>query len=342
LKKACDASHSAAALPLGMSFVIPTLNAMPLIERCLQSIRRQDFPDDLLEIVVVDGGSTDTTVSVAEQFGCRILHNPLRLAEPGAALGVSAATHPVKIFFAADNALPGRDWLSRISEVFRVTDARAVYTHIIHAPGDSLFCRYINTLHADPLNWFVFGRKRTDPRLFREVYRRVIEGEGYEVLDLSSSRPLLALAQGFAIRGELIRTADEAQDDMVPVWNLIDHGDRLAYFDAGVYHRTADSFLHFFRKRQRRAVVLLNAGGGFTSRLRELNRGQRARAALWPLYSCSLALPIVATARGLIRDRNRAWLYHPLACLVLTATASQAILKVLLSRGKPSHQPPTP
>ena len=44
-----------------VSFLIPTLNAEGILENCLQSIRRQDYPQDLIEIVVADGGSADAT-----------------------------------------------------------------------------------------------------------------------------------------------------------------------------------------------------------------------------------------------------------------------------------------
>ena len=43
------------------------------LRRCLGSIR--DFCD---EIVVVDTGSTDDTVAIAESFGAKVLHKPWR------------------------------------------------------------------------------------------------------------------------------------------------------------------------------------------------------------------------------------------------------------------------
>ena len=45
-------------LPL-VSLVIPMLNESGAIERCIDSILNQDYDAHLMEIVIVDGGSTD-------------------------------------------------------------------------------------------------------------------------------------------------------------------------------------------------------------------------------------------------------------------------------------------
>jgi len=48
-----------------ITFAMPTLNAARTIERALQSIRSQTIPKDQLEILVIDGGSTDATREIA-------------------------------------------------------------------------------------------------------------------------------------------------------------------------------------------------------------------------------------------------------------------------------------
>jgi glycosyltransferase involved in cell wall biosynthesis len=48
--------------------VIPALNEARTIERCLHSIREQEYPVYLIRIVVVDGGSTDGTIDAVERM----------------------------------------------------------------------------------------------------------------------------------------------------------------------------------------------------------------------------------------------------------------------------------
>lgn len=49
-----------------VSVVVPTLNAEALLPACLRALRAQTYPR--IEIIVVDGHSTDRTVEIARQF----------------------------------------------------------------------------------------------------------------------------------------------------------------------------------------------------------------------------------------------------------------------------------
>lgn len=54
-----------------ISVVIPAYNAGKYLDICLTSVLNQTRKPD--EIIVVDDGSTDNTVSIAEKYGCRVL-----------------------------------------------------------------------------------------------------------------------------------------------------------------------------------------------------------------------------------------------------------------------------
>ena len=54
--------------PPKCSIVIPALNEEENIEQCLQSLLKQDYPRSSLEIIVIDNGSTDKTVTIAKRL----------------------------------------------------------------------------------------------------------------------------------------------------------------------------------------------------------------------------------------------------------------------------------
>ena len=51
-----------------ISIIIPVYNGEKKIEKCLSSIVRQEYPKELLEIIIVDDDSTDNTDDVIQQY----------------------------------------------------------------------------------------------------------------------------------------------------------------------------------------------------------------------------------------------------------------------------------
>jgi succinoglycan biosynthesis protein ExoA len=91
-----EAPRRPAAEPVFMTIVLPALNEERHLERCIRSLLDDLYPRDRLELFVVDGGSTDGTVAVAQALArefrfIRILPNPQRLQAPGFNLALRAA-----------------------------------------------------------------------------------------------------------------------------------------------------------------------------------------------------------------------------------------------------------
>ena len=83
------------AVPL-VSVIIPVLNEEKFIGSCLDSLLAQDYPLSRLEILVVDGGSTDATRSILDAYcrehaNVRVLENPRRIQSAGLNLGLRHA-----------------------------------------------------------------------------------------------------------------------------------------------------------------------------------------------------------------------------------------------------------
>jgi rhamnosyltransferase len=99
---------------MNCSIVIRTYNEEKHIGRLLEGIRRQTLND--VEIIIVDSGSTDGTVSVAEAFGARIVKIASVEFTFGRSLnfGVQAATRELVVIASAHIYPIYPDWLESL------------------------------------------------------------------------------------------------------------------------------------------------------------------------------------------------------------------------------------
>lgn len=137
--------------PRSVSVVIPVRKDALLLEHCLHALERQTRRAD--EVIVVDNGSTDDTVAVAERHGARVVSEPVQGIPRASAAGYDEATGDIIARLDADSR-PGPDWIERIERTFRdrddvdfVTGEPRFYgsTPLVHWMGERL---YIGGMYA--------------------------------------------------------------------------------------------------------------------------------------------------------------------------------------------------
>ena len=88
------------ALP-EVSIIVAAYNNEQTIEECLKSILTLDYPAGFIEVIVMDGGSKDATVKIAQNFPVKVVS--IRLNAPAAYnYAMKIAAHSVLGFIDAD------------------------------------------------------------------------------------------------------------------------------------------------------------------------------------------------------------------------------------------------
>ena len=82
------------------SVITPALNEEDSLGFVLTSIPKEQ----IAEIIVVDGGSTDNTINIAEAAGARVIREPRRGYGQACATGVEHAKEDILVFLDADGA----------------------------------------------------------------------------------------------------------------------------------------------------------------------------------------------------------------------------------------------
>lgn len=88
-----------------ISVVIPTLNAEAGLAACLTALVPGMVDGLIREVILVDGGSGDLTLKIAEQAGVDVVVAPVCGRGAQLALGAEKARHPWLLFLHADSVL---------------------------------------------------------------------------------------------------------------------------------------------------------------------------------------------------------------------------------------------
>ncbi len=118
-----------------LSIITVTYNSVSTLEKCMQSVLEQDYPE--LEYVLVDGGSRDDTVSLLKNMHARYNNIKWR-SEPDKGIydalnkGVAMATGDIIGFVHSDDFLANRSIISAVMERFENEDVDGVYGDLLY------------------------------------------------------------------------------------------------------------------------------------------------------------------------------------------------------------------
>lgn len=113
-----------------VSVLIPMHNEERHIARCLNSILANDYPQDRLEILVMDGMSTDRSRDIVREYAQRypfilLLDNPRRIVPTALNIGIREAGGGIIVRMDA-HTLYGSDYIRRCVEALETTEAANV------------------------------------------------------------------------------------------------------------------------------------------------------------------------------------------------------------------------
>jgi rhamnosyltransferase len=118
--------------PIGVSVVIRALNEAQFLPKCLSQIQSQQL-NLPFEIILVDSGSCDETVVIANSFGCKVVHIDQAEFSFGRALnvGIEQAAYSIIVAISAHCIPVGKRWLGRlVAPLLNGTSEMAYGSHL--------------------------------------------------------------------------------------------------------------------------------------------------------------------------------------------------------------------
>lgn len=323
-----------------------------ILDECLASIRNQDYDQRLISILMMDGGSDDGTLKIAEKYGATVVFRPDLKDKPDIRGGM-AFTIPqtdLILFFSADNRLQERDALTRMVETF--LDENIVGCETLRygfRKSDPVISRYFALIGgADPIAVGLGKADRAshDTRGWRSFGEVTDCGNHYKVRFSGDVSKIPTLgANGFLFRRKLVEktglAAHAAHIDICV--DLIRQGHNQFAFvkDRHVIHFINVKLISFIKRRLLYAKMY---SGENINRVYSVFLAKDFPRLLYIIvFYPTFLIPALRAVKGYMAVRDSAWFLHPIMCCLFTLSYSlhfaREILSVRMLRKILAHRP---
>ncbi len=328
-----------------VTVVIATKNSERTIDACLQSIRDQEYPQEKIDIILADGGSTDRTLEIVQRYRPEVLHidSLIQHAEYNKGFAVRKATGDLLLMVDHDNVLPHRQWLQKMiqplldhPEVVGVETLRYRYD-----PRQNILDRYAALFGtSDPLAYSLGKADRVPyaSSAYTLLGTAVNHGAYYLVRFDPEHVPAIG-ANGFVIRRQLLVThalvgPRHFYHTDVNV-DLIRKGfDTYAFIQDDIIHITSYKNLWGFLARRKLFMEQTHIRGSeqHARRYSVYTPRDRFKLMLFIFSALTVVKPTVDALRGYRKIRDRAWFLHPFLSCALVVLFTSAFLKTGIVR----------
>lgn len=284
----------------------------PKLSDLIDSIRAQDFPQDQIEIIVIDG----------EECG-----NP----EQAKAMAIRRATGEICAMFCADNFLPCKETFTYIKGLFNVNKmAVGLYSrHYLVAKNDNSLNRYFSFIGGNDLISFYLGKNDRKP------YFEFDKDINFEYMIFTGDVPSLGDNGFFYWREKILQADLDHYYPMDCAQDLKNLGmDRFIRVQHNyLWHRTSDNLISFLIKRYKYARDLFSDRA---DRRWKLIDGKRDKFMLVWFILCTITIiqPLFVSIRGFAKIRDFAWFWHPVICIGFLITYSILALRNWVKHGQ--------
>ena len=321
-----------------ISVVLNVFNESKNIEKCLGIIRSQDYPQNKIDIVIVDDKSTDNTVELAKKYDVKIVTSGYHNRERAKGIGLENATGELVLLMDCDVFLQGKDWISKAVR-YLGENPKAVGVQNIrwfYKEDDYLANRYCNLFCLnDPFVEFL-GKRGTLKYTEKEwMYPETVvkkTKDYYLVKFQSDNLPTLG-AQGYIVRREIIQKASYTPYffHLDNAMELVQKGyNQFILAELPVEHAYVKSVKQFYKKLHRNITLYLELLDKRTYKY-PVSRWKFLKALFLML---TIIYPLTQSLKGYTKKPDPAWLLHPPFCftipLLYAYVVSKSKLKHLL------------
>ena len=125
-----------------VSVVVPVYNGESTIRECLDSIMALDYPGEKLEVIAVDDGSTDKTMSILKNYGLKLIQKQHGGYPSSMNAGIKEARGDAILIVDSDTYVE-QDYLAKILREFDDRKVGVVSGYVATKPNAKFWARII-------------------------------------------------------------------------------------------------------------------------------------------------------------------------------------------------------
>lgn len=320
------------------SVVMPTYNSESTIEMALKSIRMQKFPQENVEILVIDGGSQDKTLEIARKYNATILKNEKKFPEYAKRIGFEKARGKWIIMQDSDEVLVHEEQLQKRKEFFDENPNVYCLFPDICIPGDNcgIACAYINWF-GDPFSYIVYGLSHSRIESQRKYLHKKTEKGNlykYKTGDIfpigDGGTTAINVEKAKEIFGEEYFTQEFTVSIFYKMVEKTSYVGCIPKDD--IIHYSMSKFGAYLKKLHFRVHTNLNdtAQAGYTVRAAQ-NKTLERRKILFILYVVSVFVPLLDAIRMCIKYRKISLLLHFVYTYYLVGVMGIEVMKKIFN-----------
>jgi len=323
---------------LTVSVIVNVYNEEKIITECLQRVRDQDYPQDKIDIILVDDNSTDNTVAIAKRFRIKVVKSGYKNIERAKSIGIEHARGELILFLDADVLLYSPKWISQANTLFQkypaITAVQSIRWH--YSKADSLATRYCNLFGInDPFIYFLKKRGALMATEEDWPYKKTIVEKQHNYFIASFTVGTLPTmgAQGYIIRRKRVFEASWKPYffHLDTTYELVEKGYTMfALSKLAIRHVYVSSIYEFYAKLYRNITLFLtlHAHRKYTYKVSKI------QFLFTLLLMMSIVYPLWQSCKGYIKIHDKAWFLHPLFSFTVPVLYTFIVLKYKISTVK--------
>jgi len=336
-----------------ISVVIATYNSENNLPKVLKSIQKQTYPQKKIETLIIDGGSSDSTIAIAKKHKCKVLHNKNVNFVYAKFMGYRFSKGKYIVFLDSDEILLNKNsFKQKLAAMIANKKNRVVLSSGYESPVNSSKINiYVND-YGDPFSLFVYKSPRRNVFFLdylKRKYKTIEENESFTIFDFTrvSDLPFIEM-----ISMNVMIDLNYVKNNFPQILRKSSIHNHIFYLlnsknnfvaimkKDPIMHYSVVNFSKYLKKISSRVKnnIFGNEMGsaGFSGRERYYSNWFKLKKILFIPYSFSIILPIIDSIYLLIRRKDPIYLLHPILCLY---TSFQIVYFCLLkiSGGNADH-----